>query len=95
MREKNHGLHRRFADELSEVPGVNGFEIAFESAGRNSELAQHETGEPAVPAFQTKPAAGTGGAISNHMHMRVDAPGASFVRERSAHQPGSVAFARP
>src|SRR5204862_7892511 len=51
MREKDDRVHRRFTDKFSEVLGVDGFKIAFERAGRNSKLAQHETGEPAVPAF--------------------------------------------
>ena len=95
MREKDHGIHRRFADELAQMLGVDGFEIAFERTGGNSELAQHETGEPAVPAFQPQPAAGTSDAIPHHVDMRVDSLGAEIVGQRSVHQPGSVAFARP
>ena len=79
MREKDHRIHRRFANELSEMLGVDGFEIAFERTGRNSELAQHETGEPAMPSFQPQPAAGTSDAIPHHMHMRVDSSDAEIV----------------
>ena len=61
---------------------VNGFEIALERAGRNSELAQHETGEPAVPARQAQPAARTGHAVADHVDMHVDALRAESVWKR-------------
>ena len=95
MREKDHRLHRRFANQLLEMPGVDGFEIALERARRNAELAQHETGQPAVPARQSKPAARARDAIPHHVDVHVDASGAWRLRNSSNHQSGSVAFAGP
>ncbi len=48
------------------------FEIVFERAGRNSELAQHETAKQAMPSRQTQPAAGTGDAVPHHVDMEID-----------------------
>ena len=62
--------------------GVNRFEIAFERAGRNAELAQHETGEPSMPARQTQPAARAGDAVAHHVDMHVDALRAEFAWNR-------------
>ena len=52
---------------------VDGFKIAFQGAGGDSELSQHKTSKPAVPPRQTKPTAGTGETVSHHVNMRVDA----------------------
>src|SRR4051812_11381637 len=59
MREQNDGVHGRIAHELREMLRVNRFQVAFERARWNAELAEHETGEPAVPPIQAEPAAGT------------------------------------
>ena len=60
VREQDDRVHRRFANKFAEKLAVDGFEVAFERGRRHAELAQHETGQPAVPAFQAQPAAGTG-----------------------------------
>jgi hypothetical protein len=72
VREQDDRVHRRFADEFSEMLGVDGFEVAFERGRRHAELAQHETGQPAMPAFQAQPAAGAGDAVPHHVDMHVD-----------------------
>jgi len=72
MSKENDGVHRRTANELQQGVGINRFEIAFERARRNAELAQHETGKPAVPAAQTQPSAGPAPAVAHHVDMHVD-----------------------
>jgi hypothetical protein len=92
VREKNHRIHRRFTDELRQMLGVDRFEIALERAGGNAELAQHETRQPSVPAFQPQPAARTGAPIAHHVDMHVNPLALRW--DTRIHQRGSVAFTR-
>ena len=46
---------------------------------RKAELTKHETGEPAMPAVQTEPAARTAAAVADHVDMHVDAERAHGV----------------
>ncbi len=73
--KQDNGIHRRAAHELRQMVGIDRFEIAFERAGRNAELAQHEAGKPLVPALQPQPSARAGHAVAHHVDMHVDPPG--------------------